>query len=177
MNDLERLEEAKRRRPGARFAARLLRSLGRRSFADAEALIRFHDTALFLRAYPHSRTVMNLSESILSAFSARVAALAHSGADLAPFDHPEVSGIVGTSITTDYSYDVVRWLRERFGPHVAIDWDDYEGADRLRATLPRLLPLLEEEAVDILMFDIRKQDWATGGVLWSDKAAAKPSGS
>ena len=33
------------------------------------------------------------------------------------------------------------------------------------------------ESVDILMFDIKKQDWATAGVLWSDKGAAKPSGS
>jgi 4-oxalocrotonate tautomerase len=32
------------------------------------------------------------------------------------------------------------------------------------------------DSVDILMFDIPKQDWASGGVLWSDKAAApKPS--
>jgi 4-oxalocrotonate tautomerase len=25
------------------------------------------------------------------------------------------------------------------------------------------------ESVDILFFDIKKQDWATGGVLWSEK--------
>lgn len=25
------------------------------------------------------------------------------------------------------------------------------------------------EAVDILFYDIKKTDWATGGVLWSDK--------
>ena len=32
------------------------------------------------------------------------------------------------------------------------------------------------DSVDILMFDIAKQNWATGGVLWSDKAAApKPA--
>ena len=30
------------------------------------------------------------------------------------------------------------------------------------------------ESVDILLFDIAKQNWATGGQLWSDKAAAKP---
>jgi hypothetical protein len=148
LNDLERLEEAKRRRPGAGAAARLLRSFRRKQLKDAEALIRLHDTVLFLRAYPHSRTVMTLSESILSAFSARVAALAATDADLSAFDHPEASGIVGTSITTDYSYDVVYWLRIRFGRRVAIDWDDYEGSDRLRATLPRLLPLLEEEAIE-----------------------------
>ena len=148
MSDLERLEGAKRRRPGAGLAARLLRSLARLSFADADTLIRFHDSVLFLRAYPHSRTVLNLAESILSKFGARVAAIAAAGFDMSPFDHTEVSGIVGTSITTDYSYDVVLWLRKRFGRRVAIDWVEYEGADRLRATLPRLLPLLEEEAVE-----------------------------
>lgn len=32
------------------------------------------------------------------------------------------------------------------------------------------------ESVDILFFDIARQDWATGGTLWSDKAppAAPP---
>jgi len=25
------------------------------------------------------------------------------------------------------------------------------------------------EAVDILLFEIKKSDWATGGVLWSEK--------
>lgn len=28
------------------------------------------------------------------------------------------------------------------------------------------------DSVDILMFDVAKQNWASGGVLWSDKAAA-----
>ena len=148
MTDLERLEEAKRRRPGAGEVARLLRSLRERRFSDAGTLIRFHDTLLFLRAYPHSGTVMKLAEDILSSFASRVASLAASGADLSPFDHPEVSGIAGTSVTTDYSYDVVLWLKKRFGRHVAIDWEGYEGADRLRTALPPWLPLLEEEAIE-----------------------------
>ena len=29
------------------------------------------------------------------------------------------------------------------------------------------------ESVDILCFDIQKQDWATGGRLWSDPAPQK----
>ena len=35
------------------------------------------------------------------------------------------------------------------------------------------------ESVDILLFELAKQDWATGGVLWSEKGATppKPSGS
>ncbi len=145
---LERLDAAKRRRPGAGEAARVLRSLRNRNFPDAASLIGFHDAVLFLRAYPHSPTVLRLSESILATFPARVGRLADSGADLSAFDHPEVSGIAGTTITTDYSYDVVRWLKRRFGRSVTIDWEGYEGDDRLRALLPVFLPLLEEEALE-----------------------------
>ena len=32
------------------------------------------------------------------------------------------------------------------------------------------------DSVDILLFDIAKQNWATGGALWSDKAAQPPAG-
>jgi 4-oxalocrotonate tautomerase len=28
------------------------------------------------------------------------------------------------------------------------------------------------DGVDVLFYDIERQDWATGGVLWSDKLAA-----
>ena len=33
------------------------------------------------------------------------------------------------------------------------------------------------DSVDILFFDIAKQDWSTGGTLWSDKKPAAPAGS
>jgi hypothetical protein len=145
---LGRLENAKRRRPGAGEAARALRSLRSRAFSDASSLIRFHDAVLFLRAYPHSRAVLRLCEKILSTVLLRVENLAASGADLSAFDHPEVSGISGMSVTTDYSYDVVRWLKKRFGKRVAIDWEGYEADDRLRAALPAFLPLLAEEALE-----------------------------
>ena len=31
------------------------------------------------------------------------------------------------------------------------------------------------DGVDVVFFDIRRDNWATGGVLWSDKAAKPPS--
>jgi len=145
---LEALDEAKRHRPGANAAARVLRQARRAQVGDADSLVRLHDAVLFLRAYPHSRRVLDLSEAILSAFAKRVASLASAGKDLSPFDHPEVSGIAGTWITTDYSYDVVRWLKARFGRSVSIDWDLFEATDRLRALWPAFLPLLEEEALE-----------------------------
>lgn len=30
------------------------------------------------------------------------------------------------------------------------------------------------DGVDVLFYDIKRQDWSTGGVLWSDKGAPKP---
>ncbi|MBS0446726.1 MAG: 4-oxalocrotonate tautomerase [Proteobacteria bacterium] len=30
------------------------------------------------------------------------------------------------------------------------------------------------DSVDILIYDIKRSDWATGGTLWSEKAAAPP---
>ena len=31
------------------------------------------------------------------------------------------------------------------------------------------------DSVDIVFFDIARHDWATGGALWSDKAAKPPA--
>ncbi|HEV8117251.1 MAG TPA: hypothetical protein VGQ32_01935, partial [Thermoanaerobaculia bacterium] len=148
MNDLDRLERAKRQRPGAQQAARLLRRFRTRRIRDAESLIRFHDLLLFLRAYPHSPAVLALAESLLSTFGRRMTEYAAAGEDLGAFDDTEVSGISATSVTTDYSYDVVRWMHRRFGRRVRIDWEGYEGEDRLRAAWPEFLPLLEEEAIE-----------------------------
>jgi hypothetical protein len=117
-----------------------------RPVPTAESLIRLHETLLFRRAYPGDRAALSRTEALLSRFGRRVSAFAKSGGDLAPFDRPEVSGIAGTSITTDYSFDVVRWLAARFPARVRLDWEDQEDTDRLRALLPRFLPLLEEEA-------------------------------
>ncbi len=145
---LEELERFQRRRPSGERLRKLLETLGASDFPDAESLIRFHEALLFLRAYPHDRRVLRRTESLLRGFAQRVAKLAASGEDLAPFDTPEVSGIVGTTITTDYSYDVVAWLKRRFGRSVRIAWEGFEGTDRLRALWPRFLPLLEEEALE-----------------------------
>lgn len=145
---LARLEAAKIRRPDAGETPRLLQALARRRFRDPESLIRFHEALLFLRAYPHDRPTRDAAERLLSDFGDRVEALARAGADLAAFDDPHVSGIAGTRISTDYSFDVVRWLAHRFPGRVGLDWEIDGTEDRLRALFPRFLPLLEEEALE-----------------------------
>lgn len=116
--------------------------------ATAEALIRRHEELLFARAYPRSPAALARTEALLARFGERVRRFAAGGGDLDPFDRPEVSGIAGTSITTDYSFDVVRWLARRFPRRVRLAWELQSDPDRLRALLPEFLPLLDEEALE-----------------------------
>jgi hypothetical protein len=146
---LERLEELKRP-TDARGRVALRRALSQaagRDFKDAASLIRFHETLLFLRAYPQSPALLRQTEKILPTFKRRVDKLAAVAPDeLVELTEPEVSGIAGTSFSAIFSYDITRWLAARHASRVEVDWEGYEGAGRLAAILPRLVPLVEEEA-------------------------------
>jgi hypothetical protein len=146
---LDRLEELKRP-SGADNEARLiniLAQLGKRRFTEADALIRFHESLLFLRAYPQSPRVLRQVEALLQNFSQRVELLQRMDADLEPLAGSEASGIDGTSLTAVFSYAVARWLASRHPSEVAIDWEGYEDGARMGETLPRFIPLLEEESL------------------------------
>ena len=119
---LARLERARHVRPGARNAESLLRAAGRLVIGDAERLVRLHEAALFLRAYPHGPGVLRLSERILGSFEKRVARLAAADEDLSLFDAPEIAGVAGTVLGTDFSYDLARWLVRRHPGSVRVDW-------------------------------------------------------
>jgi len=124
-----------------------LRAVAECEIDEAESLIRLHETLLFLRAYPPSARVLNQVEKILKSFGPRVSHLRESGADLTPLDEVEVSGIAGTSVTSNFSHQIVRWLVAKYPSQVSIDWDWFEEDDRFGATMPRFLPLLEEDAM------------------------------
>jgi hypothetical protein len=124
-----------------------LRALAKLKIADAESVIRVHETLLLLRAYPPSARVLRQVEGILKTFSQRVAQLRAADVDLSPLDDPEVSGIAGGSVTSNFSYALVRWLATRYPNQLAIDWEWFEEDDRFGATMPRFLPLLEEDAM------------------------------
>lgn len=145
---LERLEQAKGRfgPVPAPQTERLLAIAARRRVRDPESLIRFHEALLFLRAFPPSAWVVKQAEAQLSSFHQRVEALRASGVDLTPLDPMEVSGIAGTVIEDCLNYDVSWWLLRRFGRQVDVTWDGYDENTRLAETLPRFLPLLDDDA-------------------------------
>ena len=119
-------EAARRRRCMLERAARTLES------REPAELIRFHEIVLYLRAYPQSPRVLQLADEILFSFGDRLR-----GVDRDPFEDPEISGIAGTGLSTNFSYDVARSLVERHGRRIQIDWENYARPDRLGPALAR----------------------------------------
>lgn len=144
---LDRLDEWKSRfgPGGAGQLERLLAAAARRRFTDPGALIRLHETVLFLRAYARNGEVARLADAVLFSFADRIGELRAAGADLSAFEEPEVSGIAGASLSAVFSYEVARRLAVRHKRQLEIDWERYDEAERLGPVLWRFLPLLEED--------------------------------
>jgi len=145
--------EACRYRFGKNEATRVVRLLGRidaATFTDSSLLIRFHETLLFLRAFPQGPAIVRATERTLNNFHKKVEALRKAGADMEDFDTFEVAGIAGTEMEDTLSFDVARWLINRqlrkASVKIEIAWENYDPGRELGTTGPRFLPLLEDDA-------------------------------
>ena len=145
---LDQLDELKTEftTAAARRVERLLTQLAGKRITDIDSLVRYHELLLFVRAYPHNASIARKAESELRGFAKRVAFLEQQEIDIAPLEHPEVSGIAGTSVTDTFSFYIVRRLLQRHPSQLEIYWEWFESENRLAATWPRFMPLLEEDA-------------------------------
>ena len=125
----------------------LLEQLSRKKFRDLELLVRFHELLLFLRAYPHNPDVLRLAEAQLRAFPGRISELRERDVDLSWLEHPDVSGMAGSSVIDTFSFYLVRRLVQKYPAQLSIYWDWFEDENRLGETWPRFMPLLEEDAL------------------------------
>src|SRR5215831_7737620 len=81
-----------------RTAENLLDLLAKKRLHEPADLIQLHETTLFLRAYPQSPRVRELTDEVLFSFQDRIPKSGHEA-----FEDPEISGICGASITTNFS--------------------------------------------------------------------------
>src|SRR5215470_6214850 len=148
MRLLDQLDELKTQftPAAARRLNQLLERLARKKINDTDTLFRYHELLLFLRAYAHNASIVRTVERELRSFASRVTFLEQQGIDLAPLQHPEWSGIAGTSVIDTFGFYIVRRLLEKHPSQLAIYWEWFEDENRLAATWPRFMPLLEEDA-------------------------------
>jgi hypothetical protein len=146
---LNRLDEAKQdiSESGRTAIEKTLLRLKQAQINDAEMLVRYHEVLLFLRAYPQTPKLLNLSEAQLRSFSDRIERLRESGVDLVSLEHPENSGIAATGVSDTFGYFITRWLVRTQPGRVGLDEDWVDDESRLAPTLPRFIPLLEEDAM------------------------------
>jgi hypothetical protein len=124
----------------AQTTARLLETAGQLRLREPADLILLHETALFLRAYPQSAKVLRLADQLLFSFHRRLKRI-----DLSAFEDPEVSGVAGTGLSTNFSHEYASSLVSRHGSALRIDWDAFERPDRLAPVLAKLLPASFED--------------------------------
>jgi hypothetical protein len=145
---LARLEAAKTHygRSAAAETRSVLEQLSRRDFSEAKSLIRFHETLLFLRAFPQSPALVTRIEKLLNSFHERIEKLRGQGVDMDAFDDFDTSGMAGTTMQDTLSFEAARWLVHSFPRSVEIAWEDWEEERAMGATWPRFVPLLAEDA-------------------------------
>jgi hypothetical protein len=105
-----------------------------------KALVRLHEAACFLRAYPQNASQLAGARRVLSGFhrrpdlKLRAEALAN-------------SGIAGTPIHYRFFWPMARWLANRYPKLLTIDWTEAEFEERLAAALPLLVTPAEAGAL------------------------------
>jgi len=145
---LEQLEARKRAYgPGCtREVERLLKAWRGAQFDDAQSLIRFHDTLLFLRAFPQSAEVARVSDELLATLEPQVKKLLNSPVNTGIFEDESVSGIAGTTITNTWTYQLAARIAARYRKHARAKWNVDERYRQMTTVLPPLLPLLDDDS-------------------------------
>ncbi len=117
---------------------------------SAEALLARHERLCFRRAFPRSAAELHRSERELAQFERLVAR--HKG-------ELRNSGIAGTTYHYPFNHTMVRWLRERYGRAVEIDWPAYKRRpwDDVAALLSLVVAWAENEGLDD--DDVPSWDW------------------
>jgi hypothetical protein len=117
-------------------------------FRSVDEIVHLHESLLFLRAYPHNPNVLKLADTALANFGQRI----DGRGDLAEFEYPEISGIAGTGLATNFSYPFASSLAFRHKDCVQVDWTQYTQPLRLAWSIAKLVP------AD--MVSAAREDWA-----------------
>lgn len=109
--------------------------------ASAEALLARHERLCFLRAFPRTAAELRRAGRELARFERRIAPVR---------DQLRNTGIAGTTYHYPFNHAMTRWLRDRYGPAVEVDWPAYRRRswDDVAALLSLVVAWAENEGLD-----------------------------
>ncbi len=122
---------------------RLLKSVPELAIRSSSDIQRLHLTLCFLRAFPDSLEVFDAVSDLLADFSPFVEMLSESQ-QYALVD----SGLAGTDVHYQFSYEVAAWLARRYPGIASIDWEALDNSARLDELLEHLLHQSETDYFD-----------------------------
>ena len=123
----------------------ILSRLSATRITRAAALLDYHESLCYLRAFPDNDIVLKRVESELRTFVTRVSSLGKSERALL-----DETGIVGTELSHPYGYFMTRWLIGKFPGAIDLNWESYSELkdDHILDYMPVLLTHNENDAVD-----------------------------
>ncbi|HTS21204.1 MAG TPA: hypothetical protein VMN79_05265 [Casimicrobiaceae bacterium] len=145
----------------ARRKRELLAVVASARFGRARDLVRLQRIACFITAFPEDRRVLRAARVLADRFHERVRHLAAS--ERARLDD---SGMAGTVTRHVYCASAARWLAQRFGASVEVDWPALSGEAIATLLAPTLHPLER----DLLEFNRRTTR------RWLERARGERSG-
>jgi hypothetical protein len=145
---LQQLERAKQcYGPGCAVECeRLLERLRDLNYPDVESLVQAHDNLLFVRAFPQSEIVAKLCDSLLAGLQPQIERFAGSPADASVLDDERVSGMIGTTLENNWTFELARWLGLRHSSQISSEWNVDEHYRQLATVMPNCLPLLDDDS-------------------------------
>ena len=122
--------------------------LARRSLRGARAVARLHEALCFLRAYPDDAGILAAASAMLAGFSRRP--------DLRRYARVlENTGIAGTAIRFSFYAGTARWLAERWGDRLTVDWKAFTNREALERVFPLISLFAETPGLDELDLGVR----------------------
>lgn len=130
----------------------LLQSLMIHKDLSSKELLNYHDTLLFLLAYPQNKTIYQLTQNAFSVFDHQLSLHLKKHKTKA-INELSGSGLSGTYLTSSFGWDLTKHLVTHYKNQInidTIDWECENGIDILKLILPKSeqdILLLKEESI------------------------------
>ena len=116
----------------------LLNELSREVVKNKKALQSYHDSLLFLIAYPDNNSIYQIASASLQHFNSYIQS--HENIKTSLFN----SGITGTGVCAAFSFEIVKWLRREYPKNIMLS--SFEADDgHIRYILSAVMPKVESE--------------------------------